>query len=87
MLFSITVRQNPSIAAAIAAIDEARGRRSPTGPRRPSPAAEAPDSAADVAETGYTAFAGTREEVTARLVVRRTRPTPGSQLLLNVDFS
>ena len=81
VLFSITVRQNPSIAAAIAAIDDGAWTPIPYW----SSTAEA--SAADVAETGYTAFAGTREEVTARLVVRRTRPTEGSQLALLVDWS
>ena len=45
------------------------------------------DGGADVAETTYTAFAGSRHEVTARLLVRRVRPTPGSQLALDVVFS
>ena len=45
------------------------------------------DGGADVAETVYTAFAGTRHETTARLVVRRVRPTPGSQPALDVVFS
>jgi len=45
------------------------------------------DGGADVAETTYTAFAGTRHETTARLVVRRVRPTPGSQLAMDVVFS
>jgi hypothetical protein len=39
-----------------------------------------------VAETTYTAFAGTRHETTCRLLVRRVRPTPGSQLALDVVF-
>ncbi len=45
------------------------------------------DGGADVAETTYTAFAGTRHETTARLLVRRVRPTPVSQLALDVVFS
>ena len=38
-------------------------------------------SGADVAETSYTAFSG-KDAITVRLVVRRVRPTPGSQLAL-----
>ena len=38
-------------------------------------------SGADVAETGYTAFSG-KDAIAVRLVVRRVRPTPGSQLAL-----
>ena len=38
-------------------------------------------SGADVAETSYTAFSGT-DALTVRLIVRRVRPTPGSQLAL-----
>ena len=41
---------------------------------------------ADVAETTYTAFKNTRDEITLRLIVRRVRPTPGSQLALDVVF-
>ena len=44
------------------------------------------DGGADVAETTYTAFKGTRDKVTLRLVVRRVRPTPGSQLAMDVVF-
>lgn len=39
-------------------------------------------SGADVAETPYTCFAGTTDAVEVRLVVRRVRPTPGTQLAL-----
>jgi len=35
---------------------------------------------ADVAETTYTPFAGEKDAVPVRLIVRRVRPTPGSQL-------
>lgn len=44
------------------------------------------DGGADVAETTYTAFRGSRDAVELRLIVRRTRPTPGSQLALDVVF-
>ena len=37
---------------------------------------------ADVAETTYTPFAGEKDAVPVRLIVRRVRPTPGSQLAL-----
>ena len=35
---------------------------------------------ADVAETTYTPFASEKDAVPVRLIVRRVRPTPGSQL-------
>jgi hypothetical protein len=74
--FSITARKNTAIRKAIAAIpDEAW-----------TPIPYWIDGGADVAETTYTAFAGTRHEVTCRLLVRRVRPTPGSQLALDVVF-
>lgn len=41
------------------------------------------DDGADVAETTYTPFGGR----SVRLIVRRTRPTPGSQLALFTEFS
>lgn len=44
------------------------------------------EGGADVAETSYTAFKGTKDAVTLRLIVRRVRPTPGSQLALDVVF-
>ncbi len=44
------------------------------------------EGGADVAETTYTAFKKTKDEVTLRLIVRRVRPTPGSQLALDVVF-
>jgi hypothetical protein len=43
-------------------------------------------SGTDVAETSYTCFAHTRDAITVRLVVRRVRPTPGSQLALFTDW-
>ena len=44
------------------------------------------DGGADVAETTYTAFKNTKHQTTLRLIVRRVRPTPGSQLALDVVF-
>ncbi len=44
------------------------------------------DDGADVAETTYRAF-GKKNGVTCRLIVRRVRPTPGSQLALFVEWS
>jgi hypothetical protein len=44
------------------------------------------DDGADVAETTYTAFKGTKDAVELRLIVRRVRPTPGSQLAMDVVF-
>jgi hypothetical protein len=75
--FSVTSRANPSIRKAIDAI--------PAQAWQPIPYWI--DGGADVAETAYTAFAGTRHEVTCRLLVRRVRPSPGSQLALDVVFS
>lgn len=69
--FSITVSMNAAIQAAIAGIaDDAW-----IAVRYPGAVTD-PDtgeliSEAEVAETAYTAFAGTRHEITARLVVRR----------------
>jgi hypothetical protein len=39
----------------------------------------------DVAEVAYTCFSG-KHKVDVRLIVRRVRPTPGSQLALDVVF-
>ena len=45
------------------------------------------DAAADVAETEYTPFESQPDAAPARLIVRRVKPTPGSQLALLVDYS
>jgi Transposase DDE domain group 1 len=74
--FSVTARMNPAIRAAIEAIPEHAWRPIPYWL----------DGGADVAETRYTAFTSTNQPVTCRLVVRRVRPTPGSQLALDVVF-
>ena len=45
------------------------------------------DSAADVAETTYTPFQGEPDAAPVRLIVRRVKPTPGSQLALFTSYS
>ena len=44
------------------------------------------DGAADVAETSYTPFGSEPDAAPVRLIVRRVRPTPGSQLSLFVNY-
>jgi hypothetical protein len=73
--FSVTARQDKKIKAAIESIDEAAWQPIPYWLSTPEV------SGADVAETRYTAFSGT-DKLTVRLIVRRVRPTPGSQLAL-----
>ena len=73
--FSVTARQDKKIRAAIDAIDEDAWEPIPYWLASPEV------SGADVAETSYTAFSG-KDAITVRLVVRRVRPTPGSQLAL-----
>ncbi len=75
--FSITVRQDKRIRAAIAAIDESTWQPIPYWLSTPEV------SGADIAETPFTVFASDRRHARdVRLVVRRVRPTPGSQLAL-----
>lgn len=74
--FSVTVRQDPKVKAAIEAIPEDAWRPIPYWLSTPEV------SGADIAETRYICFAGTPDAVDVRLVVRRVRPTPGSQLAL-----
>ena len=69
--FSITIRQHKSLRNLIEAIPEAW--------------TSIPywmDGAADVAETTYTPFQGEPGAAPVRLIVRRVKPTPGSQLAL-----
>ena len=73
--FSITVRQDKRIRAAIQTIDEQAWQPIPYWLSSPEV------SGADVAEITYTAFTGTHA-LPVRLIVRRVRPTPGSQLAL-----
>jgi hypothetical protein len=74
--FSVTVRQDRKVKAAIEAIPEQAWTPIPYWLSTPEV------SGAEVAETTYTCFAGRAEQTTVRLVVRRVRPTPGSQLAL-----
>jgi hypothetical protein len=73
--FSLTARMTPSVVAAIGAIDE----QSWTPIRYPNALWDEDEqrwiSDAEVAETSYTAFTGRRrrDQVTARLIVRRVR--------------
>lgn len=78
--FSITVRQDKRIRAAIETIDEQAWQPIPYWLSSPEV------SGADVAETTYTAFTGTHA-LPVRLIVRRVRPTPGSQLALFTTWS
>jgi len=73
--FSVTVRQDRKVQAAIAGIDDAAWQPIPYWLSSPEV------SGADVAEIPYTCFTG-RDAVPVRLIVRRVRPTPGSQLAL-----
>jgi hypothetical protein len=73
--FSVTVRMDKRIRAAIEAIPEHAW----------TPIPYWLDDGADVAEVPYTCFSG-RHAIDVRLIVRRVRPTPGSQLALDVVF-
>jgi hypothetical protein len=76
--FSITVRQNVKLRAAIEAIP----------PQAWSPIPYWLDGGADVAETTYTPFADRPGARSVRLIVRRARPTPDSQLdLFGTSYS
>ena len=68
--FSITVRQHRSIRRLIEVIPESAWTSIPYWL----------EGGADVAETRYVPFAGEKDAVPVRLIVRRVRPTPGSQL-------
>jgi hypothetical protein len=73
--FSVTARQEKKIRAAIDAIAEDAWTPIPCWLSSPEV------SGADVAESTCTAFSA-KDVMTARLIVRRVRPTPGSQLAL-----
>ena len=75
--YSITVRQHQSLRNLIEAIPEADW----------TPIPYWMDAAADVAETEYTPFESQPDAAPARLIVRRVKPTPGSQLALIADYS
>ena len=68
--FSITIRQQPSMRRLIEAIPEAGW----------TPIEYWLAGGADVAETTYTPFKGEQDAASVRLIVRRVKPTPGSQL-------
>ena len=74
--FSITIRQHRSVGRLIEAI--------PEDAWTPIPYWLA--GGADVAETTYTPFASEKDAVPVRLIVRRVRPTPGSQLALFATY-
>jgi hypothetical protein len=74
--FSVTARQDKRVKAAIEAIPDDAWTPIPYWLSTPEV------SGADVAETRYTCFAGTKDAVEVRLVVRRVRPSPGTQLAL-----
>ena len=75
--FSITARQDKRVRAAIDAIPESAWQPIPYWLSTPEV------SGADIAEIPFTVFAGDKRHARqVRLVVRRVRPTPGSQLAL-----
>ena len=75
--FSITIRQHPQLRNLIEAIPETDW----------TPIPYWMDGAADVAETIYTPFDSQPDAAPVRLIVRRVRPTPGSQLALFTNYS
>ncbi len=75
--FFITVRQHPALRQRIEALPEEDG----------TPIPYWMEGAADVAETAYTPFADKADAAPVRLIVRRVKPTPGSQLALFTDYS
>ena len=75
--FSITIRQHQSLRNLTWAIPEADW----------TPVPYWMDGAADVAETSYTPFQSEPGAAPVRLIVRRVKPTPGSQLALFATYS
>lgn len=70
--YSVTVRQHRALRTLIEAIPEESW----------TPIPYWIEGGADVAETVYTPFKGEKGAIPVRLIVRRVRPTPGSQLAL-----
>ena len=70
--FSVTIRQQPNVRTLIEAIPEEDW----------TPIPYWLPGGADVAETTYTPFRHTADASAVRLIVRRVKPTPGSQLAL-----
>ena len=75
--YSITVRQHQGLRNLIEAIAEADW----------TPIPYWMEGAADVAETTYIPFESKPDAVPVRLIVRRVKPTPGSQLALFATYS
>ena len=75
--FSITIRQHKSLHNLIEAIPEDAW----------TPIPYWMDGAADVAETTCTRFQAEADAAPVRLIVRRVKPTPGSQLALFAKYS
>ena len=75
--YSITIRQHKSLRNLIEAIPETDW----------TPIPYWMDGAADVAETTYTPFESEAGAAPVRLIVRRVKPTPGSQLALFASYS
>ena len=75
--YSITIRQHKSLRNIIEAIPEEDW----------TPIPYWMDGAADVAETTYTTFQSEPDAAPVRLIVRRVKPTPGSQLALFANYS
>ena len=75
--YSITIRQHQSLRNLIEAIPEEDW----------SPVPYWMDGAADVAETTYTPFQNEPDAAPVRLIVRRVKPKPGSQLALFATYS
>ena len=75
--FSITIRQHKGLRELIEAIPEQDW----------TPIPYWMDAAADVAETTYTPFQSEPGAAPVRLIVRRVKPTPGSQLALFTSYS
>ena len=75
--FSITIRQRASLRDLIEAIPQEDW----------TPIPYWMDGAADVAETTYTPFQTKPDAAPVRLIVRRVKPTPGSQLALFARYS
>ena len=85
--FSVTARLDKAVQRAIAAIPEEAWVPIPywsSGGTFGEDEQGQPISGADVAEIPYTAFG--KQGMRVRLIVRRVRPTPGSQLALFTEF-
>ncbi len=75
--FSVTIRQQPSVRTLIEAIAEEDW----------TPIPYWLDDGAAVAETTYTPFRHREDAAPVRLIVRRVKPAPGSQLALFTSYS